>query len=448
MLSEEKIAEYADASRNARKSSETVEQAKQKVIDTIGCALGALNSTPVKLLKEMGDSFGSKGISAHVWGTNQTMSPDNVSFVNSAAARYLDYNDIYLGKHQACHPSDNLPGAWAVAESTGKSGQEFLNALCVGYEINCMLTDSGALDDRGFDNLLYGAISSSVMASLLLDLPYEKIVEAIRIAGSSTISLFQTRIGQLSMWKGLAAGYACKSGVYSAYLAKHGITGPKEIFEGKFGIIKVLSPDFSAFNLDSSAFTRITQTRLKRYPAQYFMQTTIEAALKIQEKIEDYRSIGSIEVETFSRAIKTAAGDESRWSPTTRETADHSLPYCITMSFLNGDLTAESFEREQWNDERVKEFLPKVKATENRDFSSNYPDLTQSTVKVSTKDGGKYSEHLDVPTGDPRRPFTKDVLETKFMQLGRRFAGEDAIKGLLAKLWRLEKLETLPGILN
>ena len=182
--------------------------------------------------------------------------------------------------------------------------------------------------------MTYGCLSSTLAAGKLFKLSHEQVVHALGIAGTTSAALRLTRAGELSMWKGCAFAHAARNGVFAAMLAEAGMTGPAPLFEGDMGFFQQIS---GSFNLDQLGGTTLNdwmlpKTSIKFVPAEYHSQSAIAAALELRPKIVDPSQIDSIEIFTFKTAVEIIGRDPEKWSPKTRETADHSLPYCTAVA--------------------------------------------------------------------------------------------------------------------
>src|SRR5207237_2650539 len=114
-------------------------QLKIRVLDSLGCALGAIGSEPVALLRDQVEEFDGKGVCTLIGGGRAAV--DRASFYNGALVRYLDFNDSYLSKGETCHPSDHLAPVLAAVEYSNGSGRDLLTALAVCYQVQCRLSD-------------------------------------------------------------------------------------------------------------------------------------------------------------------------------------------------------------------------------------------------------------------------------------------------------------------
>ena len=99
---------------------------KVRVLDALGCAVGALESPPVRAVRAQVDEFGGRPLSTLIGG-GQT-APDRAALYNGALVRYLDFNDSYFAPGETCHPSDNLAPVLAAAESVGARAENCYGA--------------------------------------------------------------------------------------------------------------------------------------------------------------------------------------------------------------------------------------------------------------------------------------------------------------------------------
>src|SRR4029453_343732 len=146
----QRFAEYATALRFEDLPRDVVHEAKRRVIDSFGCALGAWGAEPCVVGGGVGGGFSASG-GAVLWGTRHVVPPDWAAFANGCLVRYLDYNDTYLSKEPA-HPSDNIPAAFAAAQAHGAGGADLIAAIALAYEVQCRLCDATSLRKIGWDH--------------------------------------------------------------------------------------------------------------------------------------------------------------------------------------------------------------------------------------------------------------------------------------------------------
>src|ERR1700682_2321468 len=327
------IAEYACSLRFEDLSKETVHEVKRRVIDSIGCALGAWDEEPCVIARQVASEFSAKN-GATIIGTDHQAPPDWAAFATGCCIRYFDYNDTYLSKEPA-HPSDNIAAALAVAESVGANGREFITAIALAYEVQCRLCDAASIRARGWDHVTYGAFSTALAAAKLMKLDAEKTRHAVNIAGVACAAMRQARVGELSHWKGVAFANAARHRVYAALLARAGMTGPAPIFEGQMGFEKELGVSLGDVGTkfvirgkgeSEGTAAMILNTSIKYWPAEYHSQSAIEAALLLRKEITDFAQVKSLTIESHDAAVDIIGSELEKWNPDTRETAAHSSP--------------------------------------------------------------------------------------------------------------------------
>jgi 2-methylcitrate dehydratase len=336
----------------------------------------------------------------------------------------------------------------AVAESVGASGRDAITAIALAYEVQCRLCDAASIRARGWDHPTYGSFSTSLAAAMLMKLDPEKTRHAVNIAGVAGMGMRQSRVGELSHWKGVAFAHAARHGVYSALLARAGMTGPAPIFEGQMGFEKELGVSLGdvgekfavpfAQNPQGPA-SMILNTSIKYWPAEYHSQSAIEAALFLREQIDDPSQIGSVHIESHDASVDIIGSEPEKWKPETRETADHSLPYITAIALIDGDVTDRQFEPERFTDPAIWKFLENVKVTRNAELSALYAVAVANIVHVTLKDGKTLTKRVDYPLGNAKNPVSDGELERKFLRLVEPALGRDHCAKILDHAWSLDE---------
>jgi 2-methylcitrate dehydratase len=201
------------------------------------------------------------------------------------------------------------------------------------------------------------------------------------------------------------------------------------------------------FQLDVNSFGgkgkgfKLEETFLKFYPAEYHAQTAISAALDLRSKIEGdpVKRISDVGVETHEAGYTILGKDPEKWSPETRETADHSLPYIVAMAFLEGRVDNSAYAARKLNDAGVREFMKRVTVKEDRDLTAAYPGSIANRVTVKLDDGKTLAAQVDDPRGHPKNPMTEEEIEEKFRLLTRGILRESQVEKVLEFVRTVEK---------
>ena len=169
MTDAEKLAAFVTRATFDRLSEAARLQLKIRVLDALGCAIGALGTPLIARLRAHTEELNGHGSCTLIGGGHTA--PDRAAFYNSALVRYLDFNDSYLARGETCHPSDNLASVLAACEYSGQSGSDFLTALAVAYQVQCRLSDVAPVRAKGFDHTTQGsyAVAAGVAKGLRLD---------------------------------------------------------------------------------------------------------------------------------------------------------------------------------------------------------------------------------------------------------------------------------------
>lgn len=443
----DRLAGYAAALRYDDLDAATVERIKTHVIDTIGCGLGAFDEKPVRICRDVALSVTGP---ATIIGTNRRTSPELASFANGAAFRYLDFNDAYVGRF-AIHPSDHIAACLAVAEAERSSAQDLITAITVAYEVNCRLVDAFDISTRGWDPPVLSLPAVALAAGKLMKLGPERLTHAVNLAINDHIPMAQTRVQTLSDWKGLADAEAGRNAVFAALLARGGLTGPSPIFEGDSGFFRQVSGpanvDVDSFGTRGAPF-RIHQCSLKPYPAVIYTQTAIVAGIAVAKEAGSLDRIAAIEIATTRRGYQRTGAEPEKWSPQTRDTADHSLPYVTARAMFDGDITNESFAPHKFREPGVLAFMRKITVHEDPVLTARTGGAVPTRVTATLVDGRRISHEVDHAPGFAGRPMNRAEVERKF----RGNVGERWQKGrtdsVLEALWNLERRSDLATLLS
>jgi 2-methylcitrate dehydratase len=273
------------------------------------------------------------------------------------------------------------------------------------------------------------------------------MANAISLAIIPNMALEQTRTGELAMWKGVAGPNAARNGVFAAELARAGMTGPEQAIEGKWGLWHALGKfDWEPFGGRGGPF-RLTTTLLKYFPSVIHSQSPITAALELNEMV-DPEDIEAVAIESYWVAGRFVDRKNPLWHPATRETADHSIPYCVVAALLDGKITEHSFSARRIRDPRLVALLERTTIRENPEYSRLHPHAWPCRIELTLRGGKKAVVETRYFKGHPKRPLTDAEVETKFRSLAERALGAKRADAILAKAWKLEKLADIGELLG
>lgn len=446
-----RLAEYAAALTFDKLTKEAVHETKRRFIDSFATAVGAMPSDAYAIAKRCAGRVSGTPSASILGGGNS--SPEWATFVNGLLIRYLDFNDTYLSKEPA-HPSDNLAAVLAVGEAVKSSGRDLITAAVLAYEIQCRFCDAASLRKHGVDHVTYGAISSAVAAAKLMKLDVTETTHTVGIAGVCNTALRQTRSGELSMWKGCAFANAARNGVFAATLAADGLTGPAPIFEGDLGFFKLVAREaftpapFGAEPGNADGFM-INKTYIKFWPAEYHSQSAIDAALQLRKELGgNVSGVTTIDIHTFEASYNIIGKYPEAWAPKTRETADHSLPYCTAAALFDGDVYLETFDEARFTDPALVAFTGKVKVHWEKALDPRYPTGIPNRITLTLADGRTLEKLVEFPRGHAGNPMTDAEVEAKFRRAVEPKYGKAKADTILARCWDLETLTSVTDLIR
>ena len=396
--------------------SEALEEAKRFLLDSVGCAFSALDNKDTQAAYNYIQDLGGKEQATIIgWGTKANL--PQATLINSLLVRALDYNDIYW-EQDPSHPSDIIPAVLSTGEFMKKDGKEVLVGIIIAYELEmrlCLAAFPG-VREIGWHHATLTQLVSPVVAGRMLGLSEEEIVAAIGIGGSSHFTLGGVVAGHLTNMKNAADPLAVESGVRAALLASKGYTGPVEVFEGKEGLFEVLDKvkwDKDILTKELGEKFLINECGYKAFPTEALTHQPITAAIEVmQENNLNPQEVKEVLVETTTRGADILS-DPSKYKPTTKETADHSLPYCIAVAVAKGNVLPSDFEEDALRDPLVWSLLDKIKVVANPEIDALFPKVKRAIVTIKTSQG-EYKKQEDFAKGQPERPLSEEEIISKF----------------------------------
>lgn len=422
--------------------SVALEEAKRFLLDSVGCAFSALDNKDTQAAYNYIQDLGGKEQATIIgWGIKTNL--PQATLMNSLLIRALDYNDIYW-EQDPSHPSDIIPAVLSTGEFMKKDGKEMLIGIIIAYELEmrlCLAAFPG-VREIGWHHATLTQLVSPVVAGRMLGLNEEEIVAAMGISGSSHFTLGGVVAGHLTNMKNAADPLAVEAGVRAALLASKGYTGPVEVFEGKEGLFEVLDK----VKWDRNILTKglgdsflINQCGYKAFPTEALTHQPITAVLEVMKENKlDPEEVKEVLVETTTRGADILS-DPSKYKPTTKETADHSLPYCIAVAVAKGNVLPSDFEEDALRDPLVWSLLDKIKVVANPEIDLLFPKIKRAIVTIKTSKG-EYKKQEDFAKGQPERPLSEEELISKFKANAEKKVSSSKMEDIVKATQELENI--------
>jgi 2-methylcitrate dehydratase len=437
---EQQLADYASGIRFDAMPGPVVQAIKHLLIDTLGCGYGAVGAAPPTIAEKVFRATYATRECASVLANSRLIGTEGATLVNGVLIRYLDLNDIYVGR-EPCHPSELIPAALAACEEAGGSGRDLIEAIAVGYEATIRLNNALSFADRGFYSTSAAGFVVPLIAGKVWRTPTDRIVQAMGIAGPTQLSLLAVTRGELSMMKALCCPRTAMDAIFAMRLAAEGFTGAPGALDWFAANVKPSQPDVS-IDLDPQHYV-LEKVGLKRFPVQYEIQSVAETGVNLHRLAGDRLGhIREIVVETYP-AIKDHVADPPKYAPQNRETADHSLPVVGAMALLDGDVTSIQFQNERWRATDVLALANKITVKVGDALVAKLPRGRGATMELHFDDGQSIKEVVEIPEGDAERPLSKSALEHKYAQLTVPVLGETRAQTILNMVDGLEKISDI-----
>jgi 2-methylcitrate dehydratase len=439
-----KLAEYSSSARYEDLSDVTVHAAIQRLIDSLGCALGAHNCEPAQIGRRLAIGQTASKYPGRVLCYGDKLAAESAAFINTAMIRNFDFNDRYPGGH----PSDCLGALLAFAGAMHVDGKRFLASMFVVYEIFARLSDATKLSRRGWDQGYAIGIATAAGVCNLLQLPANNVAHAIGIAAASNLPLRVTRSGELTAWKNVATAYAARNGVFAALLAAEGMSGPGNSFEGRSGLWENVTGPFDLAPFPNEGGPDLTpRVQMKYWPIETNGQPAVWAALELRSKAEA-KELRQIDIFTSKFTWFEIGSEPEKWDPQTRETSDHSLPYIFARALVDGPIHVSSFDDDAVRDPALRPLMQKIKVIPDDAIEAMLPEKTLLRVVATMNDGSRHSIEVVNPLGHPDNPMQDHHIEEKFMALAEPVLGKERSRKALDAWWRVQDASDIATLID
>lgn len=431
----------------------TVHAATKRILDCIGGIYPALAAEPSVVVRDVASRYYPSG-PATILGTRQSTTIDMAAFANGTTARFAELNDaLHVPGSPGGHPSDIITPLFAVAEAEKLSGAELITAVVLGYEVYISMAETTSL--HNWDATNWASLATAVGTGKLLGFDLAQFRDAIAVVLIPNNALRRARRGNLSMWKAAAAGQAGRAGVFAALLVQSGMTGPTLPFIGKTGWHDAVgggTPTELPRFADRERTLRLHRSILKPRAACGTAISSVLAAEKVFDRARDPLTIERVVVETYGDAKAKLGTYAHHWKPTTRESADHSIPYAVAAALVDGVVGPDQFDDEHLADQRIRHVMSVVEVVEDGGFTRDYlqpPHLHRTRVTITTA-AGQATGEVGGEFGEIGEEMNDADTDVKFLNLTAGPLGQERSAALLATLWGLASIadvSTIPPML-
>jgi 2-methylcitrate dehydratase len=414
------LARLVLARPTAEFEASAIHQAQLLLLDTIACGMAGVQDRVARAVTDEALKDGALAQCALI-GRQERTSLLNAVLANGVAVRVLDLNDYFIGESRgepetAGHPSDNIPVALAAGAVRGCSGADVLASIVIGYELYARLqhlTDR----DSAWDAVTVSGLVAPAMAGRLMGLDEEKLAHALALGAARAATPAIVRTGHISASKSIGNALVAQAGVQAALFAESGLTGPLPILDDSRGLRDVFpNDDNTELDAPMPAEGAITRAHVKAYPCVNTGQSAVAAALELHKSL-DGSAVGVASLDIIMAdytVVKRHQGDKGRARPASREAADHSFPFIVAVTLIDGAFGIAQFDNERWRDPAVAALMEKIVMQRDASLNARAPGAFPCLLRARMKDGREFAAEIDYPPGFSRTGLDETTVLEKF----------------------------------
>jgi 2-methylcitrate dehydratase len=399
-----RLAEWTASVSDSMITADVERSINHLMLDYLACHFSGYETDAGRAAARLAQRYSGSELKATVYGYNISTTPEMAAFANGGMGRLTDFDD---------HNSILVASCIAMGEALHSSGKDVMRAIAIAFEIQSVLGATRFADSPTFVQFDNWDLSVDVACACghLLGLNPDYLGNAISIALLPHMPMY-SRIGVQTNWKGFHAAEQGRNGLFAALIARDGMTGPPMPFEGRDGLIAHQGPYGGQLRLPVAKDGTLAIANghgkgrggYKRYEAEGTTQTwhgSIVQPLRAWAKADE---IDALELTNTVYSWQEIC-DPTKWDPQNRETADHSFPYEMARSIIDGYIYYDSFFRDKYLDPKARELMAKITVKPDPMIGFENP----ISVKVRKKSG---EERTFVAKPEP--PFGDEEIVAKY----------------------------------
>jgi 2-methylcitrate dehydratase PrpD len=399
---------------------------KQCILDTIGVAAAASSLAPeARIIFDYAIQQGGRP-DATALGFGAKVPACWAAFVNGGLGHMLDYDDMGAAGHESIA---TIPPALAIAEQRGGvSGRQLITAIAAGMDLHarlgrCVTVPDWTITEGWFATQLFGFISGAAVAGRLLGLDEGAMANALGIGFNQASGSRQMAVGDATHMRSMQAGFSGHGAVMAAELAQRGLTGTREIFEGRYGLFRTYirgEPDWTELLGGlGERFPILAVHGFKVWPACSYTRRPNAAIQALRDQYDlAPEDIDSITIVGGTGGVRMLCEPlDTKRRPKLAIAAKHSIPFTAAVMALRGNVTLQDYTEAALNDPAVLAMADRVfyrPAEGAAAVRGDGPSTSAPSVEIVTKDGRRLCHTPDGVPGDPKYPASQGRLAAKF----------------------------------
>jgi 2-methylcitrate dehydratase len=446
----ERMAGVLSAVKPGDLPDDVLREARRRLLDGLGNMLGGSAAPTVRSVYA---AVGGIAGPASLAGDSRRATAADAALANCTALRYLDYMDGHPGPYP-CHPSLVIPPALAVAEAQHRSGADLALAIALGYEIDIRLQLASGDPDitaHGWSGSSNLGLAVPAALSALLDLDTEQLAHALAISTVHCPTLDASGRGQMAPSKSCVDGMVAQSAVTATMLARSGMRGKLTAYEGDDGFVQGVARGYDEDVLLAPVDRfRVLDAYTKQYNAVKCAQSAVGSVLRLRARLDgEWDRIEAITLSLAERDWRNQSGDaDARRRPQNRDTANHSVLYCLAAAFVEGRLQADQFGPDNLADPRIHAVIDRTVLEPDPELSAYWPGANPARVHIRLRSGEELEDTTIYFPGHPRNPVSDADLEDKFRSLAEPVLGAERATAVVETVRSLDRLPDVSGLVG
>ena len=403
-------------------------EAHRTFMNWLGCAVGAAHHeaanaalAAVTLLQPAAQ--------ASLLGRRERVDMASAALINGITSHTFDFDDTHL--KTIIHPAGPVASAvLALAEHTGSTGRELIDALVLGIDVACRVGNAMYPDhyDRGWHITgSTGTLGAAAACARLLKLDAQKTTMALGIAASQPIGM-REQFG--TMTKPFHPGAAARAGLMSALLASQGFTASAKALEAPRGMMQTVSTknDWNEITGELGQRFEISFNSYKPFACGIVIHPSIDACAQLRAQGVATEQIERIELKVHSLVLELTGNKE----PVDGLQAKFSVYHGCAAGLTFGHAAEDEFSDEVVNRADMVALRRKVVATVDDSIDEASVDVT-----AVLNNGRRVHVFVEHAIGSLQNPMTDANLEAKFHGLSDAVLGAAKTAELVKACWAI-----------
>ena len=438
------LAQYMVDARHRSLPPEVAQAAKHRILDTLGAMVSGARLKPgemaIRYLRLQGGNPESS-----VLATDLKTSAVNAALANGMFG-HADETDDFEPVTKA-HPGCSVvPSALALAERENSSGEEFLRAVVLGYDLCCRflmalgpdLVRGGQRSAEGTSSTMGSAAAAASIANLdQTGMRYVLSYAAQQVSGVWSWVRDAEHVEKAFDFAGMGA----RNGVTAATMVQAGFTGVWDVLEGEHNVLEALSPDPKPDEMVNGLGSRffVTETAIKPYSVGYPIQSALDAFFTL------HREHG-LTVDNVERITVRLPEDGAR-VVNDRSMPDVNCQHMIAVALIDGAVSfASTHSYERMTDPSVLAVKERVTLIGDHDLMD--PKAPRSArVEVVLKDGRTLDHFTSHAYGTHQNPMDTNSVNAKTRGLLEPVLGPQRTEVVIQRVNELESVGNVNEIL-